>query len=61
MEAGLDILAEVRRRASAVPVLTDVHAPEQCARAAAACDILQIPAFLCRRPTCCWRRAKPAR
>jgi 2-dehydro-3-deoxyphosphooctonate aldolase (KDO 8-P synthase) len=30
-------------------VLTDVHAPEHCAVAASACDILQIPAFLCRQ------------
>ena len=32
-----------------MPVLTDVHGPEQCARAAEASDILQIPAFLCRQ------------
>src|SRR5262249_48351237 len=32
-----------------VPVLTDVHAPEQCARAAEVVDVLQIPAFLCRQ------------
>ena len=37
------------RKALNVPVLTDVHAPEHCAAAAAACDILQIPAFLCRQ------------
>lgn len=48
MEAGLAILAEVRDRVGC-PVLTDVHAPEHCAPAAAACDILQIPAFLCRQ------------
>jgi 2-dehydro-3-deoxyphosphooctonate aldolase (KDO 8-P synthase) len=48
MEAGLDILSEVRTRIGC-PVLTDVHAPGQCARAAAACDILQIPAFLSRQ------------
>jgi 2-dehydro-3-deoxyphosphooctonate aldolase (KDO 8-P synthase) len=32
-----------------VPVLTDVHEAEQCARVAAAADVLQIPAFLCRQ------------
>jgi 2-dehydro-3-deoxyphosphooctonate aldolase (KDO 8-P synthase) len=48
MEQGLGILAEVRRRIGC-PVLTDVHAPEHCAPASEACDILQIPAFLCRQ------------
>ena len=48
MAAGLDILAEVRSKFS-MPVLTDVHAPEQCAPAAKAVDVLQIPAFLSRQ------------
>jgi 2-dehydro-3-deoxyphosphooctonate aldolase (KDO 8-P synthase) len=48
MERGLSILAEVRN-AVGCPVLTDVHAPDQCAPAAQACDVLQIPAFLCRQ------------
>jgi 2-dehydro-3-deoxyphosphooctonate aldolase (KDO 8-P synthase) len=48
MAAGLDILAAVRERFG-VPVLTDVHAADQCARAAAVVDVLQIPAFLCRQ------------
>jgi 3-deoxy-D-manno-octulosonic acid (KDO) 8-phosphate synthase len=61
MDAGLDILAEVRARIGC-PVLTDVHAPEQCAPAAEACDILQIPAFLCRQTDLsAGGRAKPAR
>lgn len=47
-EAGLEILARIGRRL-AVPVLTDVHLPEECAAAAAAVDILQIPAFLSRQ------------
>ncbi|MEL7463561.1 MAG: 3-deoxy-8-phosphooctulonate synthase [Pseudomonadota bacterium] len=47
-EAGLDVLAAVRDRVGC-PVLTDVHAPEHCARAADAVDVLQIPAFLCRQ------------
>jgi 2-dehydro-3-deoxyphosphooctonate aldolase (KDO 8-P synthase) len=48
MAEGLDILAEVRE-AFSMPVLTDVHAPEQCAPAATAVDVLQIPAFLSRQ------------
>ena len=48
MDEGLDILAEVRRRYG-VPVLTDVHESQQCAPAAQAVDVLQIPAFLCRQ------------
>ncbi len=48
LEAGLAILAEVRERFG-VPVLTDVHNVEQCAPAAEAVDVLQIPAFLCRQ------------
>jgi 2-dehydro-3-deoxyphosphooctonate aldolase (KDO 8-P synthase) len=48
LEEGLPILAEVRE-ASGLPVLTDVHAPEQCAPVAAVVDVLQIPAFLCRQ------------
>ncbi|MBV8456752.1 MAG: 3-deoxy-8-phosphooctulonate synthase [Acetobacteraceae bacterium] len=48
MEAGLAILAEVRER-TGMPTLTDIHAPEQCAAAADAVDVLQIPAFLCRQ------------
>lgn len=46
--AGLQALAEVGKRLD-VPVLTDVHTAEQCAQAAQAVDILQIPAFLCRQ------------
>ena len=48
LEEGLDILADIRE-AFEVPVLTDVHEPWQCARAAAACDVIQIPAFLARQ------------
>jgi 2-dehydro-3-deoxyphosphooctonate aldolase (KDO 8-P synthase) len=48
MARGLDILARVRERFG-VPVLTDVHAADQCAPAAQAVDVLQIPAFLCRQ------------
>ena len=48
IEAGLELLQEVRARWK-LPVLTDVHLPEQCALAAEAVDVLQIPAFLCRQ------------
>ena len=48
MAAGLAILADVRE-ATGLPVLTDVHGAEQCAPAAEAVDVLQIPAFLCRQ------------
>ncbi|MEO0678860.1 MAG: 3-deoxy-8-phosphooctulonate synthase [Pseudomonadota bacterium] len=48
LDDGLAMLAAVRDRLG-VPVLTDVHAPEQCASAAEVVDVLQIPAFLCRQ------------
>ena len=48
LAAGLPILAEVRET-SGLPVLTDIHAPEQCAPVAEVVDVLQIPAFLCRQ------------
>jgi 2-dehydro-3-deoxyphosphooctonate aldolase (KDO 8-P synthase) len=48
LEAGLAWLAEVRQQ-TGLPVLTDVHLPEQCAPVAAVVDVLQIPAFLCRQ------------
>ena len=48
MAEGLPILAEVRETYGC-PVLTDVHAAEQCAPTAEAVDVLQIPAFLCRQ------------
>jgi 2-dehydro-3-deoxyphosphooctonate aldolase (KDO 8-P synthase) len=48
LERGLPILAEVRET-TGLPVLTDIHAPEQCAPVAEAVDVLQIPAFLCRQ------------
>ncbi|MBF9035049.1 3-deoxy-8-phosphooctulonate synthase [Rhodobacterales bacterium HKCCE2091] len=48
MEAGLEILAEVRSQVGC-PVLTDIHGADQCAPVAEVADILQIPAFLCRQ------------
>ncbi|HEU4565220.1 MAG TPA: 3-deoxy-8-phosphooctulonate synthase [Gemmatimonadaceae bacterium] len=48
LDEGLAHLDRVRR-ATGLPVLTDVHLPEQCAPAAEVVDVLQIPAFLCRQ------------
>lgn len=48
IDAGLSVLADLRK-SMGVPVLTDVHSPEQCAIAAEAVDVIQIPAFLCRQ------------
>lgn len=48
LQEGLRILAEVKRL-TGVPVLTDIHTPDQAAPAAEVADILQIPAFLCRQ------------
>jgi 2-dehydro-3-deoxyphosphooctonate aldolase (KDO 8-P synthase) len=48
MNAGLEVLATVRQRLG-VPVLTDIHQPDQAAPVSAAVDILQIPAFLARQ------------
>jgi 2-dehydro-3-deoxyphosphooctonate aldolase (KDO 8-P synthase) len=48
MNEGLRILAEVKRQVG-VPVLTDVHEIDEIAEVAAAVDVLQTPAFLCRQ------------
>ena len=48
MTEGLSILAEVRERYE-VPVITDIHLPEQAMPVAEVVDMLQIPAFLCRQ------------
>ncbi len=48
VDAGLQILSEVRRQIG-VPVLTDVHRQEDVAAVAAVVDVLQTPAFLCRQ------------
>ncbi|HSR69802.1 MAG TPA: 3-deoxy-8-phosphooctulonate synthase [Acidobacteriota bacterium] len=45
---GLEILAEVRREIG-VPILSDIHQPDQAQAAAEVLDVLQIPAFLCRQ------------
>ncbi|WP_018609156.1 3-deoxy-8-phosphooctulonate synthase [Uliginosibacterium gangwonense] len=48
MQAGLDILAEVREKVG-VPVLTDIHSEDEVEAVAAVVDVLQTPAFLCRQ------------
>ena len=48
IEEGLAVLAKVRA-ATGLPVTTDVHLPEQAVAAGQVCDLLQIPAFLCRQ------------
>jgi 2-dehydro-3-deoxyphosphooctonate aldolase (KDO 8-P synthase) len=48
IDAGLRALERVRA-ATGLPLLTDVHLPDQCAPAAEVVDVLQIPAFLCRQ------------
>jgi 2-dehydro-3-deoxyphosphooctonate aldolase (KDO 8-P synthase) len=48
IDAGLALLAMVKREYG-FPVLTDVHESSQTSAVAAVCDVLQIPAFLCRQ------------
>ena len=48
LDQALPIFADIRDTLG-IPVLTDVHEIEQCARVAQAVDVLQIPAFLCRQ------------
>ncbi|MGE0563871.1 MAG: 3-deoxy-8-phosphooctulonate synthase [Pseudolabrys sp.] len=60
LDAALPIFSEIRDKLG-VPVLTDVHEAEQCARVAQAADILQIPAFLCRQTDLLIAAAKTGR
>src|SRR5437773_750419 len=48
LDGALPIFSELREKFG-VPILTDVHEPQQCARVAQVVDVLQIPAFLCRQ------------
>jgi 2-dehydro-3-deoxyphosphooctonate aldolase (KDO 8-P synthase) len=48
LEDSLAVFAEIRDKVG-LPVLTDVHENDHCARVANAVDVLQIPAFLCRQ------------
>ena len=60
MDEGLDVLAKVKAQIG-VPVLSDVHLPDQCAAAAEVLDIIQIPAFLCRQTDLLVAAAKTGR
>ncbi len=59
-DKALTILAELRDKLG-VPVLTDVHEPDQCAPIAQVVDVLQIPAFLCRQTDLLVAAAKTGR
>ncbi|MFI3301144.1 MAG: 3-deoxy-8-phosphooctulonate synthase [Candidatus Gastranaerophilales bacterium] len=48
MEKGLEMLQAIKDRYN-VPIVTDIHTPEQAELAASVADVLQIPAFLCRQ------------
>lgn len=60
MEGGLAILEAVKKEFG-LPVLTDVHESWQCARVGEVCDVLQIPAFLCRQTDLLVEAAKTGR
>jgi 2-dehydro-3-deoxyphosphooctonate aldolase (KDO 8-P synthase) len=60
LDQALGIFAELREKLG-VPVLTDVHEPEQCAAVAEVVDVLQIPAFLCRQTDLLIAAAKTGR
>src|ERR1700730_12246348 len=60
LHTALAIFSELREKLG-VPVLTDVHEPEQCAAVAAVVDVLQIPAFLCRQTDLLVAAAKTGR
>ncbi len=48
MDEGLKVMQSVKESIGC-PVLTDIHAPDHCATVASVCDVMQIPAFLCRQ------------
>jgi len=48
IDEGLELLALIKKEYN-LPVTTDVHLPDQCETIAKVCDVLQIPAFLCRQ------------
>ena len=60
LDKALAIFAELREQLG-VPVLTDVHEPDQCEPVAEVVDILQIPAFLCRQTDLLIAAAKTGR
>ena len=60
LEAGLAVLDAVKR-ATGLPVTTDIHESHQAAPVADVCDVLQIPAFLCRQTDLLVAAAKTGR
>ena len=60
LEAALPVFAEIRESLG-LPVVTDVHEVEHCARVAPVVDVLQIPAFLCRQTDLLIAAAKTGR
>jgi 2-dehydro-3-deoxyphosphooctonate aldolase (KDO 8-P synthase) len=61
LENGLEILGAVRKQ-TGLPVMTDIHEPEQAAVAAKVVDCIQVPAFLCRQTdllVACAKTGKP--
>ena len=60
LDGALAVFAEIREQLS-LPVVTDVHEAQQCARVAEAVDVLQIPAFLCRQTDLLVAAAKTGR
>ena len=48
LKEGLRILARIRQTFD-IPIFTDVHSPEEARQAAEVCDVIQIPALLCRQ------------
>lgn len=60
LDAALPVFAEIRETLG-LPVVTDIHEIEQCARVAEVVDVLQIPAFLCRQTDLLIAAAKTGR
>ena len=59
LEEGAGILGRIAE-ATGLPVITDVHQPDDCERVAEAVDVLpRFPPSFAGRPTCCWRRPGP--
>ena len=60
MEKGLELLAQIKKEFD-LPIVTDIHTPDQAAIVAEVADILQIPAFLCRQTDLLVAAAKTGR
>ena len=60
LDKGLRMLADIKQKYD-VPIVTDIHLPEQAEIAAEVADIIQIPAFLCRQTDLLVAAAKPVK